>query len=50
MRQKLILILFGLSLTGLGRLLGPHLARTLALTGSDTYFPTGTDVARSPGD
>lgn len=34
-----------LSLTGLGRLLGPHVARSVALTGSDTYFPTGTDVA-----
>ncbi len=34
-----------LSLTGLGRLLGPRVARSVALTGSDTYYPTGTDVA-----
>lgn len=34
-----------LSMSGLARLLGPHLARSMALTGSDTYFPTGTDVA-----
>jgi hypothetical protein len=35
----------GLSLTGLGRLLGPHAAQSVALTGSDPYFRTGTDVA-----
>ena len=35
----------GLSLTGLGRLLGPHVAQSVALTGSDPYFRTGTDVA-----
>ena len=35
----------GLSLTGLGRLLGPLVARSVALTGSDPYFRTGTDVA-----
>ena len=34
-----------LSMSGLARLLGPHLARSVAITGSDTYFPTGTDVA-----
>jgi len=34
-----------LSLGGLSRLLGPHVARSMALTGSDPYFPTGTDVA-----
>ena len=35
----------GLSLTGLGRLLGPHVVRSVALTGSDPYFRVGTDVA-----
>ncbi len=35
----------GLSLTGLGRLLGPKVAKSVALTGSDPYFRTGTDVA-----
>ncbi|MCC7294145.1 MAG: hypothetical protein IT449_18945 [Phycisphaerales bacterium] len=35
----------GLSLTGLGRLLGPHVVRSVALTGSDPYYRTGTDVA-----
>ncbi|HEV8060693.1 MAG TPA: hypothetical protein VGP68_12500, partial [Gemmataceae bacterium] len=35
----------GLSLTGLGRLLGPATVGSIALTGSDPYFPTGTDVA-----
>lgn len=34
----------GLSL-GLGRLLGPAVIRSVAVTGSDPYFPTGTDVA-----
>jgi hypothetical protein len=34
-----------LSLTGLGRLLGPKVAKSVALTGSDPYFRTGTDVA-----
>lgn len=34
-----------LSLTGLGRLLGPKLAKSVALTGSDLYFRTGSDVA-----
>lgn len=35
----------GLPISTLARLLGPHVARSVALTGSDTYFPTGTDVA-----
>ncbi len=35
----------GLSLSGLGRLLGPKVVRSVALTGSDPYFRTGTDVA-----
>jgi hypothetical protein len=34
-----------LSLTGLGRLLGPRVAKSVALTGSDNCFPLGTDVA-----
>ena len=34
-----------LSMSGLARLLGPQLAKSVALTGSDPYFPTGTDVA-----
>lgn len=35
----------GLSLSGLGRLLGPSVVRSVALTGSDLSFRTGTDVA-----
>jgi hypothetical protein len=35
----------GLSMTGLGRLLGPTVAKSVALTGSDPYFRTGTDIA-----
>jgi len=35
---------FGLSMSTLARLLGPHVARSMALTGSDPYFPMGTDV------
>jgi hypothetical protein len=35
----------GLSMSAASRLLGPRLVRSVALTGSDTYFPTGTDVA-----
>ncbi len=35
----------GLSITGLTRLLGPQVARSAAFTGSDPYFPEGTDVA-----
>jgi hypothetical protein len=34
-----------LSMTGLGRLLGPKVIKSLALTGSDPYFRVGTDVA-----
>ena len=34
-----------LSLTGLGRLLGPKLIDGVAVTGSDPYLRTGTDVA-----
>jgi len=35
----------GLSMSTLARLLGPKLAKSVALTGSDPYFPSGTDVA-----
>ncbi len=35
----------GLSMSTLARLLGPHLVKSVALTGSDPFFPTGTDVA-----
>ncbi|MBN1912629.1 MAG: hypothetical protein JW818_23105 [Pirellulales bacterium] len=35
----------GLSLDAASRLLGPHLVQSVALTGSDPYFRTGTDVA-----
>lgn len=35
----------GVSLSGLTRLLGPHVVGSVALTGSDPYFRTGTDVA-----
>ena len=34
-----------LSTSALSRLLGPKLVRSVALTGSDPYFMTGTDVA-----
>lgn len=34
-----------LSLTGLGRILGPQMVASVALTGSDPYYRTGTDVA-----
>ena len=34
-----------LSTSALSRLLGPALVRSVAVTGSDPYFPTGTDVA-----
>ena len=34
-----------LSMSTLGRLLGPYVAKSLALTGSDPFFPAGTDVA-----
>ncbi|HEX4792549.1 MAG TPA: hypothetical protein VH370_02090 [Humisphaera sp.] len=35
----------GLSLSGLGRLLGPGLIKSLAVTGSDPYLRSGGDVA-----
>ncbi len=35
----------GLSLSTLGRLLGPQLVTSVAITGGDPYFATGTDVA-----
>jgi hypothetical protein len=35
----------GLSITAVARLLGPRLAKSVAMTGSDPYFRTGTDVA-----
>lgn len=35
----------GLSTRGLARLLGPVAVKSIAITGSDSYFPTGTDVA-----
>ena len=35
----------GLTLSSLGRVVGPAVIRSVALTGSDPYFPTGTDVA-----
>lgn len=34
-----------LSVSGLARVLGPKVARSVALTGGDPYFPSGTDVA-----
>lgn len=34
-----------LTLTAMARLLGPSVVRSVAVTGSDPYFPTGTDVA-----
>lgn len=34
-----------LPVTGLARLLGPAVVRSVAITGSDPYFRTGTDVA-----
>ncbi len=35
----------GLSLSTLGRMLGPQLVTSIAITGGDPYFATGTDVA-----
>ena len=35
----------GFSLTGLGRLLGPHLINAIAITGSDPYLRAGGDIA-----
>lgn len=34
-----------LSIDAMARLLGPQLVGSVAMTGSDPYFPTGTDVA-----
>ncbi len=36
---------FACSTNALSRLLGPALVKSVAVTGSDPYFPTGTDVA-----
>lgn len=36
---------FALPLTDFARRIGPRLARSVAVTGSDTFLPTGTDVA-----
>lgn len=36
---------FALPLTAFARRIGPHLARSVAVTGSDPFLPTGTDVA-----
>lgn len=35
----------GLPLSQLARIVGPQVAKSVALTGSDPFFPTGTDVA-----
>ncbi|HZZ28113.1 MAG TPA: hypothetical protein VFE46_08930 [Pirellulales bacterium] len=35
----------GLSLSDVGRMVGQATVKSVALTGSDPYFPTGTDVA-----
>ncbi|MBN2022438.1 MAG: hypothetical protein JW809_06550 [Pirellulales bacterium] len=35
----------GISLDGLSRLLGPKMIQSVAATGSDSYYRTGTDVA-----
>jgi hypothetical protein len=35
----------GVPLTDMGRVLGPQLIGTMAITGSDPYFRTGTDLA-----
>jgi len=35
----------GCSMSAAARLLGPHLVKSIALTGSDPYYRTGTDVA-----
>ena len=34
-----------LTVSGLSRLLGPKIVKSMALTGSDPYFFTGTDMA-----
>ncbi len=35
----------GLPMSQIARLLGPHVVRSMAITGSDPYYPLGTDVA-----
>jgi hypothetical protein len=35
----------GLTMSTIARLVGPALVKSVALTGSDPYFPSGTDVA-----
>src|SRR5207344_2754666 len=35
----------GITLSGAARLIGPQMIDSLALTGSDPYFRTGTDIA-----
>ncbi|NLF08665.1 MAG: hypothetical protein GX594_11915 [Pirellulaceae bacterium] len=35
----------GLPMSEIARLLGPHVVKSMALTGSDPYYPLGTDVA-----
>src|SRR5262249_11059870 len=35
----------GLTLTTLGRMVGAAAIKSIAITGSDSYYPTGTDVA-----
>ena len=35
----------GLSMSAVARLLGPQFVKSVALTGSDPFFPMGTDVA-----
>jgi len=35
----------GLTLSTLGRMVGPAAIKSIAVTGSDSYFPSGTDVA-----
>ena len=35
----------GLSLTGIGRLIGPKVVKSVALTGSDPFYREGTDMA-----
>ncbi len=35
----------GLTITAMARLLGPTMAQSVAITGSDPYFRTGTDIA-----
>src|SRR5262249_36969184 len=35
----------GLTLSTLGRMVGPAAIKSIAVTGSDSYFPSGSDVA-----